>query len=37
VETERIKLKGRKKIRVTDLNPDTLLRIEEDIVYDIVM
>jgi len=36
VESERIKLKDRKKIRITDIKPDTLLKIEEDVVYDIV-
>ena len=36
IETEKIKLKNRKKIRIRDINADNLLTMDEDVIIDIV-
>jgi hypothetical protein len=35
VKSERIKLKDRVKIKLCDLTPDTLLKMEEDVIYEL--
>jgi hypothetical protein len=35
IETERIKFKDRVKVAVAHLTPDTLLEMDEDVIYDV--
>ena len=36
VEGERIKIKRRERVKLSELNPERLMRIEEDVLYEVV-
>jgi hypothetical protein len=36
IESERIKIQRREKVRLSEVNPERLMRIEEDVLYEVV-
>ncbi len=36
IESERIKIRRREKLRLPELNPERLMRIEEDVLYEVI-